>query len=235
MRGAPIDALLVRRDDKKSWVSVAVGLLIVEITPQGAMRFWTFLAAACTAVVAFDQRRNDVQVMHSIASTTDVVQLKNRVLTAPGKANQVNNPRDKGERWGFKNGGRAGAFLGATGGAIGGTLAGGFAGASAGPVGSAVGAAAGVTGGLYTAMAGAAGGRVVDKHLAKKKAKAQANAPPPGGRTKLFGRSSATAPSPYKPPGFFTRLTNKFRGKKSAPAATPQSQPSGKYSGPKKK
>ncbi|KAH9185462.1 hypothetical protein AeNC1_012558 [Aphanomyces euteiches] len=114
------------------------------------MRFWTFLAAACTAVVAFDQRRNDVQVMHSIASTTDVVQLKNRVLTAPGKANQVNNPRDKGERWGFKNGGRAGAFLGATGGAIGGTLAGGFAGASAGPVGSAVGAAAGVTGGLYT-------------------------------------------------------------------------------------
>ncbi|KAH9119177.1 hypothetical protein LEN26_011772 [Aphanomyces euteiches] len=248
IRRAPIDALLVRRDDEMSGVSV--DLFIVQITPQGAMRFWTFLAAACTAVVAFDQRRNDVQVMHSIASTTDVVQLKNRVLTAPGKANQANNPRGKYERFGFKHGGRTGAAVGAIAGAVGGTLAGGAIGsAAAGPVGSGIGAAAGITGGLYTgwiggrnvgAKIGAAGGRVVDKQLAKKKG--QANAPPPGAGKKIFSRSNAMAPSPNsspntaaaKKPGFFTRLTDKFKGKKASPngGGSAATRPSG---GPKLK
>ncbi|CAK4072310.1 unnamed protein product [Aphanomyces euteiches] len=230
MRGAPIDALLVRRDDEMSGVSV--DLFIVQITPQGAMRFWTFLAAACTAVVAFDQRRNDVQVMHPIASTTDVVHFKNRVLTAPGKANQVNNPRGKYERLGFKHGGRAGAAAGAIAGAVGGTLAGSAAGtAVAGPVGGAVGAAAGVTGGLYTGWiggrniggkAGGAGGRVVDKLVAKQKAKA----PPPGAGKKILTRSNAMKLSPNPPPktfsakkkpGFVSRLTDKFKNKNGVP------------------
>ncbi|KAG9398977.1 hypothetical protein AC1031_012355 [Aphanomyces cochlioides] len=168
------------------------------------MRYLTLLAVVCTAVVAFDQRSNDVQVMpmHPIASTTDFVHFKNRVLTAPGKANQANNPRGKYERSGFKNGGRVGAFVGATAGAIGGTVGGAAAGtAIAGPAGGVVGAAFGVTSGIYAgtplgrqagAKIGGAGGRVIDKIAARRDAKA-----PP--QQKKLSRSKAITPSRAQP------------------------------------
>ncbi|CAK4072316.1 unnamed protein product [Aphanomyces euteiches] len=196
------------------------------------MRFWTLLAVVCSAAVAFDQRSNNVQVItppHPIASTS--LHFKNRVLTAPGKANQVNTTRGRYERSGFKNGGRVGAFVGATAGAVAGTVAGGAAGtAIGGPAVGVVGGAFGLTTGMYVgiplgrkagAKIGARGGRFIDKYKARRDAKAKANAPPAPIGKKKRRRSQANGSSPQEPtettapkavtgqaekrPGFFSR------------------------------
>ncbi|KAF0724123.1 hypothetical protein Ae201684_017132 [Aphanomyces euteiches] len=157
------------------------------------MRFWMLLAVASAAVMARSpERSHDLRFVMPVASidfaeSRFLESRQSRRLTAPGKANQANNPRGRYERSGFKNGGRVGAAVGATAGVVAGTIGGGAAGtAIAGPAGGVVGAAFGVTSGIYAGMPlgrqagakiGAAGGRVIDKVKGHMDAKAKANAP----------------------------------------------------------
>ncbi|KAH9073956.1 hypothetical protein Ae201684P_015856 [Aphanomyces euteiches] len=186
------------------------------------MRFWMLLAVASAAVMARSpERSHDLRFVMPVASidfaeSRFLESRQSRRLTAPGKANQANNPRGRYERSGFKNGGRVGAAVGATAGVVAGTIGGGAAGtAIAGPAGGVVGAAFGVTSGIYAGMPlgrqagakiGAAGGRVIDKVKGHMDAKAKANAPvakanaprPVIGKKKL-SRSQAITPSRAEP------------------------------------
>ncbi|CAK4190403.1 unnamed protein product [Aphanomyces euteiches] len=179
------------------------------------MRFWMLLAVASAAVMARSpERSHDLRFVMPVASidfaeSRFLESRQSRRLTAPGKANQANNPRGRYERSGFKNGGRVGAAVGATAGVVAGTIGGGAAGtAIAGPAGGVVGAAFGVTSGIYAGMPlgrqagakiGAAGGRVIDKVKGHMDAKAKANAPPPVIGKKKLSRSQAITPSRAEP------------------------------------